>query len=84
MNLERLSLQTLEDSWPRAVVERTLLSEVNLLAPAAVTRTELLKALGVLERKGQVVSVLTEDVDPYEQRIRKWKITNNGRARLSE
>ena len=70
-------LQALADVGEYLQPERTLFAEVNIRCAGPVTHTEFRQMLSEAEQKRRIVSVQGEDG-------LKWKITDNGRARLAE
>ena len=71
-------LQALKDSHPYMLQETTLFAEVNLRSAEAVTMTEFRTTLQELETNRRILCVRDED------KHLKWKITDNGLARLAE
>lgn len=70
-------LQALADVGQYLLPERTLFADVNNRCATPVTHTQFRQMLAEEEGKRRVVSVQGEDG-------LKWKITDNGRARLME
>lgn len=80
MTLERIILQILKDARPGMLKGKMLFALVNNEAPEAVTHADLNEALGRLQQKpggAQIFGTSGED-------DKKWKITAEGLARLSE
>ena len=71
-------LQALADSSPYLVPERTLYADVCNRLALAPTRTEFSALLADQEGRKRILSQRSEDGDL------KWKITDNGHARLVE
>lgn len=78
MNLQLTILEALRDIGARLMPEPTLLNQVRLSQPHAVTAAQLAAELKALESKNQVVG------DPNEDTGTKWKITSEGKLRLAE
>jgi hypothetical protein len=70
-------LKALEDVGDYLLPEKTLFAEVNIRCAIPVSWTDFRKLLEDYESKRRIVSQQTEDGP-------KWKITDNGRARLAE
>jgi hypothetical protein len=71
-------LQSLKDAHPFLLPEQSLFADANLRLAHAISMTEFRGALHELETNQRVVSVRDEDKNL------KWKITDNGLARLAE
>lgn len=70
-------LQSLADVGEYLIPEKTLFADVNIRCAMPVTHTEFRQMLSDAEQKRRILSVQSEDG-------LKWKITDNGRARLAE
>lgn len=71
-------LKSLSDTHPFLLPETTLIADTSLRLPQPITLTEFRSALAELEQNRRVVSQRDEDKNL------KWKITDNGLARLAE
>jgi hypothetical protein len=71
-------LQSLDDCAPFLMPERSLFADTSNRLPEPITLTEFRTALQDLESKRRILSQRDED------RNLKWKITDNGQARLAE
>ena len=74
----RAVLQSLADCAPFLMPERSLFADTSNRLPQPVTLTEFRTALHDLESKRRILSQRDE-----EQNL-KWKITDNGSAKLAE
>ena len=77
-NFKIAVLQTLAASGDYLSPQNTLYMEANLRLAKQMSWTEFLQILADFEQKRRVVSQRDEDGNL------KWKITDNGRARLAE
>jgi hypothetical protein len=71
-------LSALKDVGNYLLPQTTLFADVSIRLGQPITHTEFRELLCDAEAKGRVVSVRDEDG------TLKWKITDNGRARLAE
>lgn len=76
-NCKLALLQALADVGDYMLPERTLFADMNIRCANPVTLTEFRQMLQEAEAQRRVISVRSEDG-------LKWKITDNGRARLAE
>lgn len=76
MNIERAILEGLKLVHPRMLTETTLRSDMQIQL-GEMSLTDLRRHLVILEVKGQVIIIATEDVT-------RIKITAAGLARLAE
>ena len=78
-------LADLGDSHPFLIPEQSLFAGVNLRLPEAVTKIEFQAALRELEGQKRILGIPQEEEDPITHRPHmKWRITDNGLARLAE
>lgn len=70
-------LQALADVGDYLLPEKTLFADVNIRVAKPITHTDFRALLAECEEKRRIISV------PGEDGV-KWKITDNGRARLRE
>jgi hypothetical protein len=76
--IRRTVLLALRDTYPFLLPETSLFADMSNRLATPVTFTEFRQALSDLEAQRRVVSQRDED-----QNL-KWKITDNGLARLAE
>jgi hypothetical protein len=77
-HIKRAILAALKDTNPFLLPETTLFADMNLRLSEPVTKIEFNAALRELEGQKRALCVKDEDDAP------KWKITDNGLARLAE
>lgn len=77
-NLQRAILCALKDAHPFLLPQKTLFAEANLRASEPVSKIEFEAKLRELEGQKRIICVKDEDDAP------KWKITDNGLARIME
>ena len=83
MTIEVAILACLDRVRGYAMPEGALHTDVNMLQPQSVTLSELKESLHELEVKNQVTSALDDLQSTSQQKKYKWRITDNGSARVA-
>lgn len=76
--MKRAILAALHDTHPFLLPETSLFADMNLRLSESVSKIEFASALRELNGQKRVLCIKDEDEQP------KWKITDNGKARLAE
>jgi hypothetical protein len=76
--IRRTILAALKDCSPFLEPQASLFADANLRMPESVSKIEFCSALAELKGQKRVLCIEDEDGNP------KWKITDNGLARLAE